>query len=757
MEVTYHYDMDPSTSPTFDTLVQRVQGLEDALRSHRHTGFDLTQKLVGTSVSRMIVTDNSFMGDGKTRSGTLTMQLAPNLGDVYIRAGLDAGDFANTSAKTGFILGIDDSDSDKAKFYFGSSTAYIQYDGSTLTVVGTITATSGTIGGFNIGADYIRDVANTFGLASTVTGGDDVRFWAGDTFANRATAPFRVTEAGAVTGSNFTHSGGLVTGVPITAIPNNTSTDISLLDFTQNLAFTSASATQINWSSGTIALSNGRTFSISSGNTGAMAAATYIYLDTAVSSTVLQITTTYSTAMGANKKLIATAQNNTTGASVIPFGGGQPLLDGAGNIVALSITAASIAASTITAAKISVSQLSAIAADLGTITAGVINLSTASANIHSGQSAYDTGTGFWLEYNSGTPRFSLGNSAGNKITWDGSTLSIVGISNVSKIFTAASSISANDAVYATMYQSDGGIVVDNSTAGEVTTNGSGNGTITFTVGNNANRVLVFAIFQRDSATGFTNVKYNAVAMTTVDSAVLGSGSGGGFISAYLVAPTAGANSLTFTVNATQKCYYAIWSLYNAKQSGQPDNHTYVDNAAASTSFSIALTPVLDGCLIFNAGFTEAPGPTITYTGDSAANNQHTGSGTRGYVFSGDSGVLGVPRVAKTFSGTFSSIRNLATMISIAPVTVPVAAVASTSASAAATANTFIGFASASATAGNTVSVFIGGEATGFSSLTHGGQYYLSNSTGAISLSAGSVTRKVGIATSSSTLLITNIW
>src|SRR3990167_5774244 len=56
---------------------------------------------------------------------------------------------------------------------------------------GTITATTGAIGGFDIGADYIRDEADSFGLASTVTGGDDVRGWAGATFANRATAPFR--------------------------------------------------------------------------------------------------------------------------------------------------------------------------------------------------------------------------------------------------------------------------------------------------------------------------------------------------------------------------------------------------------------------------------------------------------------------------------------------------------------------------------------------------------------------------------------
>lgn len=57
-------------------------------------------------------------------------------------------------------------------------------------------ALNATIGGFDIGEDYVRDAANTFGLSSTVTGGNDVRFWAGDTFANRASAPVRIYEDG---------------------------------------------------------------------------------------------------------------------------------------------------------------------------------------------------------------------------------------------------------------------------------------------------------------------------------------------------------------------------------------------------------------------------------------------------------------------------------------------------------------------------------------------------------------------------------
>ena len=56
----------------------------------------------------------------------------------------------------------------------------------------------------------------------------------------------------------------------------------------------------------------------------------------------------------------------------------------------------------------------------GGITIGV------GGSLSSGQTAYNTGTGFWLEYNGGTPRFSLGVSGGAGLTWDGSALAISG-------------------------------------------------------------------------------------------------------------------------------------------------------------------------------------------------------------------------------------------------------------------------------------------------------------------------------------------
>ncbi len=81
------------------------------------------------------------------------------------------------------------------RFSLGSSLAW-DPETDTLTVVGDINATTGTIGGFVIGADYIRDAANTFGLASTDGGGADVRFWAGAPFVSRGTAPVRIFDTG---------------------------------------------------------------------------------------------------------------------------------------------------------------------------------------------------------------------------------------------------------------------------------------------------------------------------------------------------------------------------------------------------------------------------------------------------------------------------------------------------------------------------------------------------------------------------------
>jgi len=100
-------------------------------------------------------------------------------------------------------------------FYLGGVGGSLQWDGTNLVISGAITATTGTIGGFTIASNHIRDTSNSFGLASVVSGSDDVRFWAGASFASRATAPCRITESGALflgtAGQSLSWSGSTLT------------------------------------------------------------------------------------------------------------------------------------------------------------------------------------------------------------------------------------------------------------------------------------------------------------------------------------------------------------------------------------------------------------------------------------------------------------------------------------------------------------------------------------------------------------------
>lgn len=197
--------------------------------------------------------------------------------------------------------------------------------------------------------------------------------------------------------------------------------------WSHNLVFAVTDYNTINWVTGTITLPDGTAYSIGNGNTGDMAAITYIYLDTAISTTLFQTTTTAATAVGANKILVAVAKPNadtTKDAEFQVFGGfGQNTLITADNIAAGTITGDEIAANTITAGKISVSQLSAIAADLGTITAGTVTGATIQT-ASSGTRFVMTSTSFQGIESTGDVIFEVilsGGNAGDVIMGDDAT------------------------------------------------------------------------------------------------------------------------------------------------------------------------------------------------------------------------------------------------------------------------------------------------------------------------------------------------
>lgn len=97
-----------------------------------------------------------------------------------------------------------------------NSTTSVQIDASgNASFTGAITAASGAIGGWTIGAATLSASSGTVGMSSTVTGGDDIRFWAGD--ATPGSAEFRVTEAGALTATSGTIGGWTLGASSLTA------------------------------------------------------------------------------------------------------------------------------------------------------------------------------------------------------------------------------------------------------------------------------------------------------------------------------------------------------------------------------------------------------------------------------------------------------------------------------------------------------------------------------------------------------------
>lgn len=186
--------------------------------------------------------------------------------------------------------------------------------------------------------------------------------------------------------------------------------------FNTSCVFTASDYRTIAWTSGTIQTADGTTYSISSGNTGSMSAVTFVYFDPTVSTTVLQHTTSYSTAVGDNVILLCIGQNTadtTQNAFCIPAVGVLgingtnigPNSISTGSIQAGAITTATLAASAVTAAKISVASLDAIAVNAGTITAGtfigtVFKTSSSGARIEldatNGLSTYDASNNLYI-------------------------------------------------------------------------------------------------------------------------------------------------------------------------------------------------------------------------------------------------------------------------------------------------------------------------------------------------------------------------
>lgn len=137
---------------------------------------------------------------------------------------LGSGDYAGDFSVAGGAMR-------STNFKTGTSGWELKHDGTfeaaSATLTGSITATSGAIGGFTITAtqlsatnfSVVSGAANTarveIGTGSNIGGinsgnaSGDIGFWSGSTFANRATAPFRVDMSGNLTATSATITGAI--------------------------------------------------------------------------------------------------------------------------------------------------------------------------------------------------------------------------------------------------------------------------------------------------------------------------------------------------------------------------------------------------------------------------------------------------------------------------------------------------------------------------------------------------------------------
>jgi hypothetical protein len=130
------------------------------------------------------------------------------MAEQFIQYYLDATQNANNAFVSNGDVNIAQSNLQSANYSPNTSAGWqLQQNGdvvfNNIVAKGKITATSGVIGGFDIGDTYLRDTGNSFGLSSSGT----IRFWAGETLANIATAPFRLTATGVVTATSGTIGG----------------------------------------------------------------------------------------------------------------------------------------------------------------------------------------------------------------------------------------------------------------------------------------------------------------------------------------------------------------------------------------------------------------------------------------------------------------------------------------------------------------------------------------------------------------------
>jgi len=197
------------------TIVKKIVREVDAINSDGSIDFTTTDGWLVGNDTGVFVAGDEVVAIGDTSSDGYDANIymsAVDSNNPFLRVfdGVDSYSKWSLGDKTAIKLQLGNLESLAGYDIVPASPGYGLYS-SNVYLIGKIVATSGTIGGWTI--DSVKLVKDT-GAAATSSGlaPADYPMYAGATYANRATAPFRVTPAGVVTATS-----GLIGGWTIAA------------------------------------------------------------------------------------------------------------------------------------------------------------------------------------------------------------------------------------------------------------------------------------------------------------------------------------------------------------------------------------------------------------------------------------------------------------------------------------------------------------------------------------------------------------
>ena len=446
----------------------------------------------GWSASPMSLVDGEFMyqSDGVYVVGTNTITwsagylsnlkvgnlsaISASLGVVGIASG---GSLASTgktygSATAGFFLGWDSS---AYKFDIGNSTNYLRWDGSILNIAGTIALTSSSTidgasastvkSGAQSGASSLQPGGAAADVNANVTTISGAKITTGSIEANRLSVTnlssinsnLGTINAGSITIGNPVISGTTITGSGATILSNG---NFAAGNSTTNITFNGTVLTL----NGNIVTSSNITPNTLNGDritdgtivgakvrTGIIESTGYSYTTGNFSTNGTQINLDNGLIRSKNFSIDASGnaffKGDITGAS--------GTFSGQLQVGGTAYNTSSFLNSNTTATDVGLGNVSNLTpqnqAQTGiiagvTIASGGITMNTA-ASIKAGQTSYNNGTGFFLGFEAGVAKFSIGNSTGNRMFWDTTSgvLTIIGTLDGSALIgtTPASTVVTN--------------------------------------------------------------------------------------------------------------------------------------------------------------------------------------------------------------------------------------------------------------------------------------------------------------------------